>query len=64
VDFVNLTRKLPTAQGQWLAMKGPSANEELRDLPDGIQLKARHTLNVPFETAQRQLLILTPQGVE
>ncbi|KPQ26762.1 MULTISPECIES: 16S rRNA (guanine(527)-N(7))-methyltransferase RsmG [unclassified Halomonas] len=64
VDFVNLTRKLPTDEGQWLAMKGPGANDELRDLPDGIQLHARHTLNVPFETAERQLLILTPQGVE
>ncbi|OBA00554.1 16S rRNA (guanine(527)-N(7))-methyltransferase RsmG [Halomonas sp. G11] len=64
VDFVNLTRKLPTAEGQWLAMKGPGANEELRDLPGDIRLHARHTLNVPFETAERQLLILTPQGVE
>ncbi|MEC4765761.1 16S rRNA (guanine(527)-N(7))-methyltransferase RsmG [Halomonas sp. CUBES01] len=64
VDFVTLTRKLPAAQGQWLAMKGPGANDELLDLPDGIQLCARHTLNVPFETAERQLLILTPQGVE
>lgn len=64
VDFVNLTRKLPTAEGQWLAMKGPGANEELRDLPGDVRLHARHTLNVPFETAERQLLILTPQGVE
>lgn len=64
VDFVNLTRKLPTAEGQWLAMKGPGANEELRDLPGDVQLYARHALHVPFETAERQLLILTPQGVE
>lgn len=64
VDFVNLTRKLPTAEGQWLAMKGPGANEELRDLPGDVRLYARYTLNVPFETAERQLLILTPQGVE
>ncbi|MCA1771821.1 MAG: 16S rRNA (guanine(527)-N(7))-methyltransferase RsmG [Halomonas sp.] len=64
VDFVNLTRKLPTAKGQWLAMKGPGANEELRDLPGDVRLHARHALNVPFETAERQLLILTPQGVE
>ncbi|WP_085919188.1 16S rRNA (guanine(527)-N(7))-methyltransferase RsmG [Halomonas sp. CSM-2] len=64
VDFVNLTRKLPTAEGQWLAMKGPGANEELRDLPGDVQLYTRHALHVPFETAERQLLILTPQGVE
>ncbi|SDM88511.1 16S rRNA (guanine(527)-N(7))-methyltransferase RsmG [Vreelandella arcis] len=64
VDFVNLTRGLTSADGQWLAMKGPGANDELLGLPDGIELYARHTLNVPFETAERQLLILTPQGVE
>lgn len=64
VDFVTLTRPLPTADGQWLAMKGPGADDELRDLPAGVELNARHLLNVPFETAERQLLILTPKGVE
>ncbi|MEA2119148.1 16S rRNA (guanine(527)-N(7))-methyltransferase RsmG [Halovibrio sp. HP20-50] len=58
VDFVTLTRELPTDDGQWLAMKGPGADDELRDLPPGIQLHSRHLLAVPFETAQRQLLIL------
>ncbi|MCH4811266.1 16S rRNA (guanine(527)-N(7))-methyltransferase RsmG [Vreelandella neptunia] len=60
VDFVTLTRQLPGAEGQWLAMKGPGADEELRDLPPGIRLHQRHLLEVPFEAAQRQLLILTP----
>ncbi|WP_235040898.1 16S rRNA (guanine(527)-N(7))-methyltransferase RsmG [Vreelandella profundi] len=64
VDFVTLTRELPAVNGQWLAMKGPGADDELRDLPQGIQLHARHLLEVPFEAAQRQLLILTPEGVE
>lgn len=64
VDFVTMTRELPTANGQWLAMKGPGADDELRELPPGIQLHARHLLEVPFEAAQRQLLILTPEGVE
>lgn len=64
VDFVTLTRQLPSAEGQWLAMKGPGADEELRNLPPGIRLHQRHLLEVPFETAQRQLLILTPEGVE
>ncbi|TVP44444.1 MAG: 16S rRNA (guanine(527)-N(7))-methyltransferase RsmG [Halomonas sp.] len=58
VDFVTLTRELPTANGQWLAMKGPGADDELRDLPSGIRLHSRHLLDVPFEVAQRQLLIL------
>ena len=58
VDFVTLTRQLPSADGQWLAMKGPGADDELRDLPAGIRLHQRHLLEVPFEAAQRQLLIL------
>ncbi|HSP30481.1 MAG TPA: 16S rRNA (guanine(527)-N(7))-methyltransferase RsmG [Halomonas sp.] len=64
VDFVTLTRELPASNGQWLAMKGPGADDELRDLPAGIRLHSRHLLEVPFEAAQRQLLILTPEGVE
>lgn len=64
VDFVTLTHTLPAANGQWLAMKGPGADDELRDLPADIALQERHLLSVPFETAERQLLILTPKGVE
>lgn len=60
-DFVTLTRTLPAAGGQWLAMKGPGADDELRELPAGITLQARHLLRVPFETATRQLLILIPE---
>lgn len=59
VDFVTLTRQLPSANGQWLAMKGPGADDELRDLPPGIRLDKRHLLEVPFEAAQRQLLVLS-----
>lgn len=58
VDFVTLTRQLPSSDGQWLAMKGPGADDELCNLPPGIRLHARHLLEVPFEAAQRQLLIL------
>lgn len=64
VDFVTLTHALPATDGQWLAMKGPGADEELKQLPPGIVLQERHLLSVPFETAERQLLILTPKGVE
>lgn len=59
VDFVTLTRQLPSVNGQWLAMKGPGADDELRDLPPGIRLDKRHLLEVPFEAAQRQLLVLS-----
>ncbi|UZH10168.1 16S rRNA (guanine(527)-N(7))-methyltransferase RsmG [Halomonas sp. BDJS001] len=49
VDFVTLTRQLPSANGQWLAMKGPGADDELRDLPAGICLHQRHLLEVPLK---------------
>ena len=62
VDFVTLTRQLPSDNGQWLAMKGPGADDELRDLPAGICLHQRHLLEVPFEAAQRQLLILNVES--
>ncbi len=41
VDFVTLTRQLPSVDGQWLAMKGPGADEELRDLPPDIRIHKR-----------------------
>lgn len=62
MDFVTLTRQLPSPDGQWLAMKGPGADDELRELPAGICLRKRHLLEVPFETAQRQLLILNVES--
>ncbi|NYS61056.1 16S rRNA (guanine(527)-N(7))-methyltransferase RsmG [Vreelandella salicampi] len=61
VDFVTLTRQLPATHGEWLAMKGPGADDELQALPDDITMKARHSLKVPFEAATRQLLILSPR---
>ncbi|WP_030071610.1 16S rRNA (guanine(527)-N(7))-methyltransferase RsmG [Halomonas alkaliantarctica] len=64
VDFVTLTQGLPATNGQWLAMKGPGADDELRELPAYAELQSRLLLSVPFETAERQLLILTPKGVE
>ncbi|MFG6668157.1 16S rRNA (guanine(527)-N(7))-methyltransferase RsmG [Halomonas sp. HNIBRBA4712] len=61
-DFVELTRALIGPGGQWLAMKGPGADDELSALSADVVLSARHRLDIPFETAKRQLLILTPEG--
>ncbi|GKW50030.1 16S rRNA (guanine(527)-N(7))-methyltransferase RsmG [Halomonas sp. NCCP-2165] len=57
-DFVTLTEGLLAEGGEWLAMKGPAADEELEALPPGVRLNARHALAVPFDESQRQLLIL------
>jgi len=58
-DFIALTRTLPTSKGQWLAMKGPGVDDELDALPEDVTLQARHLLQVPYDAAERQLLILT-----
>ena len=58
-DFIALTRALPTSEGQWLAMKGPGVDDELDALPEDITLQDRHSLQVPYDAAKRQLLILT-----
>ncbi|PAU77354.1 16S rRNA (guanine(527)-N(7))-methyltransferase RsmG [Halomonas salipaludis] len=57
-DFVALSDHLLAPAGQWLAMKGPGADDELAGLPSGVILRRRHALQVPFESAQRQLLVL------
>ncbi|UGB38120.1 16S rRNA (guanine(527)-N(7))-methyltransferase RsmG [Frateuria soli] len=44
--------------GTWLAMKGPSADDELAGIPAGFRLCGRHTLQVPGLEAERQLLVL------
>lgn len=61
-DFIALTRALVAPEGQWLAMKGPGADEELAALSADVALTARHRFDIPFDTAERQLLILTPEG--
>ncbi|WP_163577978.1 16S rRNA (guanine(527)-N(7))-methyltransferase RsmG [Halomonas faecis] len=57
-DFIRLTAPLVAPGGRWLAMKGPAADDELAELPDGVALRDRRTLSVPFTEAGRQLLIV------
>lgn len=57
-DFVALTRERVVAGGQWLAMKGPSVDEELAELPAEIIPVAHHRLEVPFDVGTRLLVVL------
>ncbi|PMR74715.1 16S rRNA (guanine(527)-N(7))-methyltransferase RsmG [Billgrantia endophytica] len=57
-DFLRLTGHLPCPGGCWLAMKGPGADDELAGLPEGVSIRERHGLTVPFTTGSRQLLIV------
>ncbi|APX94810.1 16S rRNA (guanine(527)-N(7))-methyltransferase RsmG [Halomonas sp. 1513] len=62
-DFVALSDHLLASDGQWLAMKGPGVEEELAGLPPGVLLRQRHALQVPFDSVQRQLLVLERHGL-
>ena len=57
-DFVRLTRELLAPDGVWAAMKGAMPDDELRELPAGVDLLAAITLGVPQLDARRHLLLL------
>jgi len=57
-DFVDLTRPLVADDGQWLAMKGPAVDDELKLLGGDVHQLARHALSVPFESSARELVML------
>ncbi|MCW4152079.1 16S rRNA (guanine(527)-N(7))-methyltransferase RsmG [Halomonas sp. 18H] len=57
-DFVSLSTRLVADGGRWLAMKGPTVEDELSGLPEDVTQVASHELRVPFEAGQRRLVIL------
>ncbi|MDT8893355.1 16S rRNA (guanine(527)-N(7))-methyltransferase RsmG [Halomonas sp. I1] len=57
-DFVSLSADLVADGGRWLAMKGPTVDDELSGLPENVAPRASHELRVPFESGQRRLVIL------
>ncbi|MBU0620575.1 MAG: 16S rRNA (guanine(527)-N(7))-methyltransferase RsmG [Gammaproteobacteria bacterium] len=56
-DFVSLTRHLLADGGRWAAMKGVP-EQELKCLPDGIEVEKVITLRVPELEAARSLVVL------
>ncbi|HET6806178.1 MAG TPA: 16S rRNA (guanine(527)-N(7))-methyltransferase RsmG [Frateuria sp.] len=57
-DMLGWGGHLLASGGSWLAMKGPSAEDELAGIPAGFRLCERHALQVPGLEAERQLLVL------
>ena len=57
-DMVNWCQHLPAADGQFLAMKGALAQEEIAALPDFVKVTSVQLLTVPELHAQRHLVIL------
>lgn len=57
-DMVGSCRHLLSEQGHFLAMKGVYPQQEIDLLPEDIELKAAHVLQVPGLDEQRHLLEL------
>lgn len=57
-DMLHWCRHLPAAGGQFLAMKGALAQEEIAALPDFVKVVGNIELTVPELTGQRYLLVL------
>ena len=57
-DMVNWCQHLPGADGQFLAMKGALAQEEIAALPNFVKVVGSHPLQVPTLNAERYLVVL------
>lgn len=57
-DMIGWCAHLPASNGQFLAMKGAQAQEEIAALPDFVKVIASETLQVPELTGQRYLVIV------
>lgn len=57
-DMIGWCAHLPASNGQFLAMKGAQAQEEIAALPDFVKVVASETLQVPELTGQRYLVIV------
>ena len=57
-DMIGWCAHLPAPDGQFLAMKGALAQEEIAALPDFVKVVANETLQVPELDGQRYLVIV------
>lgn len=63
-DMIGWCAHLPAATGQFLAMKGAQAQEEIAALPDFVKVVANETLQVPELAGQRYLVIVQKVPVQ
>jgi 16S rRNA (guanine527-N7)-methyltransferase len=57
-DMIKWTHQLCRQDGVFLAMKGLYPTDELSQLPENIQLKSSHSLDVPGTHGARHLMVL------
>jgi 16S rRNA (guanine527-N7)-methyltransferase len=62
-DMLHWCQHLPTPAGQFLAMKGAQAQEEIAALPDFVKVVGNVELTVPELVGQRYLLVLEKTAV-
>lgn len=62
-DFVTLSAHLLAPQGVWLAMKGKTPDEELTQLPSGVEVFHVEPLQVPHLEAQRCIVWMRQKGM-
>ncbi len=62
-DMLHWCQHLPVANGQFLAMKGAQAQEEIAALPDFVKVVGNVELTVPELVGQRYLLVLEKTAV-
>lgn len=60
--FVTASRGLLARDGRWLALKGRYPEQELAELPDGIEVLAVQPLQVPGLAEQRHAVIMAGQS--
>lgn len=63
-NFVNLTRTLLAPNGTWWAMKSQSLPEEMKSLPEWVEVKNVYELSVPGLVAERRLVEMQQRGDE
>jgi len=62
-DMLHWCQHLPASSGQFLAMKGAQAQEEIAALPDFVKVVGNVELTVPELVGQRYLLVLEKTAV-
>lgn len=62
-DMLHWCQHLPVLDGQFLAMKGAQAQEEIAALPDFVKVVGNVELTVPELVGQRYLLVLEKTAV-
>lgn len=62
-DLIRLTRHLLASDGVWLAMKGRAPVDEMKALPDGVEVFHVEPLHVPGLGAERCIVWMRRRGL-